>query len=65
MLYPPSQQTFGLHMDMNAKNKINVAARCHPRNKADNRDVAEGEVGYLNWNPILPVGFHNYNVVTK
>ncbi len=43
---------------MNAKNKLIATARCHPRNKADNRGVAEGEDEYFNGTTGLPVGIH-------
>ena len=45
---------------MNAKeNKLIATARCHPRDKADNRGVAEGEDGYFNGTTGLPVGIHS------
>jgi hypothetical protein len=43
---------------INAKTNIIATARCHPRNKADNRGVAEGEDGYFNETKGLPVGIH-------
>jgi len=44
---------------MNAKeNKLIATARCHPKDKADNRGVAEGEDGYFNGTTGLPVGIH-------
>ena len=41
---------------MNAKNNLVATARCHPKEKEDNRGVAEGEDGYLNGTTGLPVG---------
>jgi hypothetical protein len=48
---------------MNAKRHQFIAtARCHPKGKADNRVVAEGEDGYFNGTTGLPVGIHsNYD----
>jgi hypothetical protein len=44
---------------MNAKeNKLIATARCHPKDKVDNRGVAEGEDGYFNGTTGLPVGIH-------
>ena len=47
---------------MNAKRHQFIAtARCHPKDKADNRVVAEGEDGYFNppaADDGLPVGIH-------
>ena len=44
---------------MNAKkNRLIATARCHPKDKADNRGVAEGEDGYFNGATGLPVGIH-------
>ena len=40
------------------KNKLIATARCHPKDKADNRVVAEGEDGYFNGTTGLPVGLH-------
>jgi hypothetical protein len=37
------------------KNKLIATARCHPKEKADNRGVAEGEDGYFNGTTGLPV----------
>ena len=35
-----------------------ATARCHPKDKADNRGVAEGEDGYVDGTTDLPVGIH-------
>jgi hypothetical protein len=43
---------------MNAKIKLIATARCHPRNKADNRGVAEGEDGFFIGTTGLSVGIH-------
>jgi hypothetical protein len=44
---------------MNEKrNNLMATARCHPKDKADNRGVAEGEDGYFNETAGLPVGIH-------
>ena len=42
------------------KNKLIATARCHPKDKADNRGV--GEDGYFNGTTGLPVGIHLYMV---
>jgi hypothetical protein len=48
---------------MNAKRYQFIAtARCHPKDKADNRGVAEGEDGYFNGTTGLPVGIHFRNL---
>jgi hypothetical protein len=41
--------------------KLISSARRHPRNKADNRGVAESETGYFNGIKYLPVGTHTGN----
>ena len=41
------------------KNKVIATARCHPKEKVDNRGVAEGEDGYFNGTTDLPVGIHS------
>ena len=50
---------------MNEKNKLIATARCHPKDKADNRGVlsrrsskSEVEDGYFNGTTGLPVGIH-------
>ena len=44
---------------MNAKrNKLIAAARCHPKDKADNRGVADSEDAYFNGTTDLLVGVH-------
>ena len=35
-----------------------ASARCHPKDKADNRGGAGGEDGYFNGIEGLPVGIH-------
>jgi len=43
---------------MNAKKNLDATARCHPKDMADNRGVAEGEDGYFNGTTGLPLGVH-------
>jgi len=38
------------------KNKLIATARCHPKDEAHKRVVAEGEGGYFNGTTGLPVG---------
>jgi hypothetical protein len=53
--YPPSQKTTGMPVDECKKiAKLFATARCHPKDKADNRVVAEGEDGYFNGTTGLP-----------
>ena len=52
------QKTMGMPVVECKQNKLIATARCHPKEKADNRGVAEGEDGYFNGTTDLPVGIH-------
>ena len=56
-IYPPSQNTTGMPVD-ECTDISKASARCHPKDRADNRGVAEGEDGYFNGTTGLPVGIH-------
>ncbi len=55
--YPPSQNTTGMPVDECKRNKLIATARCHPKDKAHNHGVAEGEDGYFNGTTGFTKGF--------